>query len=246
MDNTTTIALSRLTAQTRTIDVIATNIANADTPGFRAERVLFSDWLSKQNGTNAPKGDKSLAYTQDRATYRDQKQGAFTETGNPLDVAIGGDGFFTVNTPRGPRLTRAGSFTVGQNGTIQDMSGNALLDTNGQPIQVAATDTGIQIAADGTVSSINGQIAKIGVVTPADANQLQAEGGRLFVANTTTSAVAAPHLVQGAVENSNVQPVMEMTRMMDTTRQFELVTQFVQAEAERQQTMIDKLTQRAS
>jgi flagellar basal-body rod protein FlgF len=246
MDNTTTIALSRLTAQSRTIDVIATNIANADTPGFRAERVLFSDWLSKQNGTKAPNGDKSLAYTQDRATYRDQKQGAFRETGNPLDVAIAGNGFFTVGTPNGPRLTRAGSFTIGQNGNIQDMSGNAVLDTNGQPIQVAATDTGIQIAADGTVSSVNGQIAKIGVVTPNDPNQLQAEGGRLFLANTPTTAVAMPHLVQGAVESSNVQPVLEMTRMMDTTRQFELVTQFVQAEAERQQTMIDKLTQRAS
>ena len=244
MDNTTAIALSRLTAQSRAMDVIAGNIANADTPGYRAERVLFSDWLSRQSGTKAPGGDKAMAYMQDRATYREQQQGSFTETGNPLDIAIGGDGFFTVSTPRGPRLTRAGNFTLGANGSVQDLAGNALLDTNGQPIQLAASDTGVQIAADGTVSSVNGQVAKIGVVVPSDPNQLQAEGARLFRADAPTSAVVTPKLVQGAVEQSNVAPVMEMTRMMDTTRQFELMTQFVQAEADRQQTTIDKLTQR--
>jgi flagellar basal-body rod protein FlgF len=246
MDNTTAIALSRLTAQSRTIDVIAGNIANADTPGFHAERVLFSDWLSKQNGTSAPAGGRTMAYTQDRATYRDQQQGSFTQTGNPLDIAIGGNGYFTVNTPNGARLTRAGNFSLGADGTVQDVSGNALLDTSGQPIQLAASDTGVQIAADGTVSSVNGQIARIGIVQPGDPNQMQAEGGRLFRTDGATTPVDAPKLVQGAVEGSNVKPVMEMTRMMDTTRQFELVTQFIQAEADRQQTTIDKLTQHQS
>ncbi len=245
MDNPTTIALSRLTAQSRTIDVIANNIANADTPGFRAERVLFSDWLSRQNGTKGS-ANGPIDYTQDHATYRETQEGSFTQTGNPLDIAIGGSGYFTVSTPRGPRLTRAGNFTLGQDGTVQDVSGNALLDTSGQPIQLAATDTAISVAADGTVSGANGQIAKIGVVTPGDPNQLQAEGGRLFRADTPTTPDATPKLVQGAVEQSNVQPVMEMTRMMDNVRQFELVTQFIQAEADRQQTSIDKLTQRAA
>ncbi len=241
MNIVSSVAASRLVAQQRAMDVIAGNIANANTPGFKAERVQFSDWLSRQNGTHGTPGEPSIAYTQDRATWREQQAGTLTHTGNPFDLAVTGEGYFTVGTPRGPRLTRDGRFGLMPSGTVADGAGNALLDTNGRPIQLAATDTQISIAADGTVSSENGQLGKIGVVRPSDPMQLAAEGNTLFRCNSPTALVASPALVQGAIEESNVQPVMETTRMMDDLRQFQFMSQFIQAEADRQQSAIDKL-----
>jgi flagellar basal-body rod protein FlgF len=243
MDNTTTIALSRLTAQSRTMGVLADNIANMNTPGYKAERMLFADWLSPQQDTSLPSGQRTLDFTQDLATYREQQAGPLTHTGNPLDIAIGSAGFFTVGTARGPRLTRAGHFSLNAQRQIVDMQGEALLDTQGKPLTLGPQDSHISIAGDGTLSSDSGQIGRIGIVAPGDANRMQAEGGELYAAGSPTNSVAAPKLVQGAVEGSNVQPVLEVTRMMTLEREFQFVTQFVQAEADRQQNAIDKIAQ---
>jgi flagellar basal-body rod protein FlgF len=244
MDNTTTIALSRLIVQQRAMDVSAENMANVNTSGYKLERVLFSDWLSKQTGTETVPGERTLSYVQDRATYRDQRDGTLNMTGNPLDLAITGDGFFTVLTSRGPRLTRAGRFEPQQNGTIVDHDGNRLLDTNGQPIQISTTDTQLAVAPDGTLSSENGQIGKIGIVQPTDLSLMQAEGSRLFTAGSPTNPVTAPKIVQGAVEDSNVQPIMELTRMMNELREFQFTTQFLQGESDLASNAIQKLLQR--
>jgi flagellar basal-body rod protein FlgF len=238
MDIVSSIAASRMVAQQRAMDVTAANIANANTPGFKAERMLFSDWLSRQRGAG---GDRGIAYTQDRATWRDQRAGTLTHTGNPFDLAITSDGYFTVNTPRGPRLTRDGRFGLMPSGTVTDSSGNSLLDTNGRPIVLSQTDTRISIAGDGTISSENGQLSKIGMVRVTDPMGVTGEGDTQFRADAPTAPIAAPGLVQGAVEDSNVQPVMEVTRMMDGLQNFPFVTQFIQAEADRQQAAIDKL-----
>lgn len=248
MQTATSIALSRLVAQQRAMDVTATNLANMGTPGFKAERTLFADWLSRQTGTDTPPGGQTVAYTQDRATYRSQTEGALTHTSNPLDLAITGAGFFTLQTRQGPRLTRSGRFDVQPDGTVGDVEGNALLDNAGQPIRLSPADTDIQVSGDGTISSQNGQLGKIGVVEASDVNRMQAEGNRMFNASAgvTTSAAATPHVVQGALEESNVQAVQETTAMMTQLREFQFVSQFVQAESERQQTAIDKLTQRTA
>ncbi|MGH7154307.1 MAG: flagellar basal body rod C-terminal domain-containing protein, partial [Acetobacteraceae bacterium] len=162
-------------------------------------------------------------------------------TGNPLDLAISNAGYFTVQTPRGPRLTRDGRFGLMPDGTIADASGEALLDTNGKPIHVGTTDTNLSVAGDGTLSSRNGQIGRIGVVRPNDPMQLAAEGGTHFSDDGTTAAVTAPHIVQGAVEESNVQPVLELTRMINEERQFQFTAQLVQAESDREKDAIQKL-----
>src|SRR6185312_7646828 len=152
MELPTYVALSRLAAQQRAMDVTAANLANASTPGFKASRMLFTDWLSSQTGTNSPRGERSVAFTQDRATYREQAPGTLQQTGNPLDLAISGEGYFTVSTPQGPRLTRAGRFSPLADGTIGDSDGNSVLDSAGQKIRLSPTDTRLTIAADGTVS----------------------------------------------------------------------------------------------
>ncbi|HYZ24701.1 MAG TPA: flagellar basal-body rod protein FlgF [Rhodopila sp.] len=241
MDITTALATSRLVAQQREMDLTANNLANANTPGFRAERMQFSDWIDRQQGTAPVKGIRSVSYTQDRATWREMQTGTLTHTGNPYDLALSGDGYFTVSTPNGPRLTRDGRFGPMPDGTLADSGGNAVLDTNGQPIRIPLTETNVHISGDGTVSSDSGQLGKIGVVKPNDPMTLRAEGATHFVSESPTTPLASPGIVQGAVEDSNVQPVMEMTRMIDTQRQFQFVTQFVQAEGDRQQSAIDKI-----
>ena len=246
MQNATSVALSRLVAQQRAMDVTATNLANADTPGFKTGRTLFADWLDRQSGTDSVRGGRVLAFTQDRATYRDQAAGPLDHTANPLDLAITGPGFFTVQTKAGPKLTRAGRFDLQADGTIADEDGNALLGTTGQPMRVAAADTVLQVAGDGSLSSENGQLGKIGVVQPADPNRMQAQGNRLLSADTPTAPVAQPKVVGGALEQSNVQPIAETTRMMNDLREFQFVTQFVEAEGQREQSAIDKLTQHQS
>ncbi len=234
------VAASRLTAQERAIEVTANNLANVNTPGFQASRVKFADWLHTQPGGRALPGERQIAYTQDRATWRDTQAGAVTQTGNPFDLALQGEGYFTVATDRGPRLTRDGRFGPLPDGAIGDSAGNKLLDVNGRPIQVAPTDTRITIASDGSVSSENGQLGKIGVVKPADPMKLKAEGNTLFLAETPTSPVERPGIVQGAMEGSNVPPVLEVTRMMNELRDFQFTTQLIQAEDDRLRSVIDK------
>ena len=241
MNLASNVAVSRLVAAQRAMDVTAQNVANVDTPGFKAERVLFTDWLSRQGSSATAAGEASVAYVQDRATWRDQAEGSLTHTGNPFDLALAGDGYFTVATPNGPRLTRNGRFGLMPDGTLADMSGNAVLDSSGQPIRLSPGDTGVTVAGDGTVSSENGQLGQVGVVQPSDPMRVTAEGGALFRADVPTTPVVSPGIVQGAVEGSNVQPVLEITRMMDGLRQFEFVSQLIQAEDDRQQSAIDKL-----
>jgi flagellar basal-body rod protein FlgF len=241
MDITTSLAASRLVGQQRALDITANNIANANTPGFRTERVQFSDWLSQQPNTASVPGGRPISYTQDRATYRESQPGPLTHTANPFDLALTSDGYFTVNTKNGPRLTRDGRFGQMPDGTLADSSGESVLDVTGKPIQFAPTDTQITISGDGSVSTENGPVAKIGVVQPADPMKLRAEGATNFVSDSPTAQVAAPRVVQGAVEGSNVQPVLEVTRMMDNLRQFQFVTQLVQAEGDREKETIDKL-----
>ena len=117
MNLASNVAVSRLVAAQRAMDVTAQNLANADTPGYKAAHVLFADWLSRQGGST---GEASVAYVQDRATWRDQAAGTLTHTANPFDLALAGNGYFTVATPNGPRLTRDGQFGLMPDGGLAD------------------------------------------------------------------------------------------------------------------------------
>jgi flagellar basal-body rod protein FlgF len=241
MDIATQVATSRLMAQQRAMEVTATNIANMNTPGYRALRTQFADWLSRQSNVDAAPGARVIAYTQDRATWRDNKPGTLRQTGNSFDLALTGDGYFAVDTANGTRLSRNGRFAPLADGTLADSAGNALLDTGGQPLRIGPTDTRITISGDGTISSENGQLGRVGVVRPEDPSRLLAQGDTLLDPRGPTEPVAAPSIVQGAVEDSNVHPVLELTRMINDHRQFEFVAQFVRAAEERQRDTIERL-----
>lgn len=241
MDITTSLAASRLVAQQHMMDITANNIANANTPGYRTTRLVFSDYVDRQAGIDAPRGAKYVTYSQDRATWREAQAGTITHTGNTYDLALSSDGYFQVRTPAGTRLTRDGRFDLAANGTLIDSSGHAVLGTNGQPVQIPPGDTQVSISGDGSISTESGQVGQIAVVQPDDPYKLKAEGGTTLRFDGTTTPVASPGIVQGAIEESNVQPALELTRMLDNERQFQMVTQLVQAEGDRQQNMIDKL-----
>ena len=243
MDTPGHIALSRLAAQQRNVDVIAQNLANANTPGFKAGRMLFENWVAHGSGIARP-GARDVAYVQDRATFREQANGRMTRTDNPLDISIAGEGFFVIDTPRGERYTRAGRFTIAPDGRVTTSEGYTLMSTENQPLMVTEQDTRLTLAADGSLASENGQLGRIRIVEFDDRNRLRPEGDVLFASDTPPRPVETPRVVQGMVEESNVEPVGEMTRMMAEVREFQFITQFVEREGERQANLIERLLRR--
>jgi flagellar basal-body rod protein FlgF len=238
--------LSRLGAQLRSTQVLANNLANADTPGFRAERAVFAEFLQppRAAGKAAAPGDRGAAYAIDRATWRDTAAGSIATTGNPFDLALKGDGFFAVETPRGERYTRAGRFALAGDGKLTDAEGNAVLDARGTPIVLGPNDTRIEVRGDGSVHSENGPVGQLRVVRFADPQKLKAEGARLFASDEPGVAAERPGVVQGAVEGSNVQPVVEITTLTAQMREFQFATQFVEREGERLSSAVERILRR--
>ncbi len=247
MDSPGYIALSRLVAAQRVMAVTANNIANADTPGFRAYRPLFGAVLERQVDAEAPRGGRDLAFAQDRATWRDQSPAPLQRTGNPLDLATGDqEGFFVLQTPRGERYTRAGRFTLDQEGRVVDPEGSQVLGVNGQPLRIEPGSTRIEIRGDGSVTTENGPAGQLRIVRFDDQQRLRPEGDRNFAApaDQAPRPVEAPRLVQGAMEGSNVRPVLEMTRLTDDLRHFQFVSQMAEREGERLSTAVERILKR--
>lgn len=242
MDNTTYIALSRIDTLTRALDVTANNLANASTDGFKASRELFSQYVVKQKEANTVAGGKEEAYTQDQATYQDHLQGQMRATGNQTDFAINGEGYFAVRTTQGIRLTRNGQFSRRMDGTIVDGSGNPVLDRQNQNLVIRLEDDILSVSSDGTISTQNGAIGTIGLVTVDNVNTLTPEGAYLLKPTTQTHEVARKEIRQGMLESSNVNAVGETTRMVEIQRDYDLTFQLIQTESTRQQTAIDKIT----
>jgi flagellar basal-body rod protein FlgF len=241
------VILSRLGAQLRATEVLANNIANVDTPSFRAERAVFAQRAERQRDVaSRAAGGGTVTYAWDRATWRDAATGPVSVTGNPLDVAIRGDGFFAVETPRGERYTRAGRFGLDGERRLVDAEGHPVLDARGTPITFAAADSRIEIQGDGTVRSQNGVVGRLRVVRFEDPQRMRAEGSRLFAADEPPEPMERPALVQGAVEGSNVGAVQEITRLTAELREFQFAAQFAEREGERLQTAVERILRRRS
>ena len=247
MDNPGYIILSRLSLQARATEILAHNVANADTPGFRAQRPVFAEYVARQDAGAAPPGGRPVAYVQDRATWREMEPASIQATGNPLDVAISGEGFFAVETPRGERFTRAGRFSLSGDGRLVDMEGNAVMGAGGTAIAISPNDTRITIQGDGTVRSENGTLGQLRVVRFDNPQTLRAEGDRLFdPAGEPVQELERVTVVQGALEGSNVRPIMEMTRLTTELREFQFAAQFAEKEGERLSTAVERILRRRS
>lgn len=240
MENAQLIGLSRQIGLRRQMDVVANNIANLSTSGFKAESLLFEEYrmpVARDRDFFYP--DQPLSYTDDWATIHDMSTGAMLETGNPLDIALQGEGFLVVQTPAGERYSRAGSLAVGQDGTLQDMSGNPVLGTGG-PIQFDASETDIAISADGTITSSAGLKGTLRVVEFEDPQAAQRFGNNLWAGGNPVPATAT-RVVQGSIERSNVSGIAEMTEMIRVQRAYESIASLLQKQDDQRRTAIQKL-----
>ncbi len=244
MESTSYIALSRQTALWRQLDVIANNMANANTPAYKGEQMMFREYLMDTRSTNRATGTK-LAYVQDLGVLRDTREGPLTKTDNPLDVGIHGDGYFEIETQAGMRYTRNGHFRLDEAGMLVNSQGYAVMDSSDNPIIFAPNETRITIAGDGTVSTENGQVAKLKVVRFANEQNLRKAGDSLFETQDEPQTMERPTLAQGMMEESNVQPVVEITRMTELLRQYQAAQNMIEREHERQMKTIETLVPRA-
>jgi flagellar basal-body rod protein FlgF len=219
----TIIHLSRLIALERRLDNVANNVANTDTTGFRARQLSFQEYLSpaKESETDGKKG-RPVSLVDAGFQYPDTSQGAIEPTGNPLDIAIVGTGYFAVQTPQGERYTRAGALTIDTTGRLVTLEGQSILSRSG-PIMIAPEESSLTVAADGTISSsrrIVGNLRLVrfdGPLLPVGSNLFQSQTPALEIPSGSVT------LSVGALEKSNVQNVQEMSLLTEVTRSYEQV-----------------------
>ncbi|RYE85075.1 MAG: flagellar basal-body rod protein FlgF [Hyphomicrobiales bacterium] len=243
MENAQLISLSRQMALQRQMDVVANNLANINTTGFKGEQILFDQYLmpvARDKDFSYP--DQPLHYVEDWATIHDMSNGAITLTGNPLDVALNGEGFLTVITPAGERYTRSGALQINNQGTLVDLDGNPVLADGGQ-IQFDESDTDITISPSGAISTNNGVKGRLQIVEFAAPEQLTRQGSNLYAAmpDAAFGPATATKVTQGAIERSNVSGVAEMTEMIRVSRAYESIANTMQKQDEMRRTAIQRL-----
>lgn len=239
MENLSYIGLSQQMALHRLMDVTANNMANMSTPGFKSQNVLFKEYLNKTEDK-----ENKISQVQDFGTYRDLSQGAIRQTGNKLDAALDGEGYFAVQTANGTRYTRDGSFSLNNKGEIVTKSGENVMSSGGGPLTLQQGATRLNIMANGEVATEKGVIGKLKVVSFDNPQGLIPVGNGFFEAKSAQETpVAKPHVLQGALEGSNVQPILEMNRMIEIMRLYQSAQNMITNDHDMQRSMIQKLTQ---
>lgn len=222
MDVSTYVLLSQEQALRRRLDIIANNMANINTVGFRREQTVFQEYVDK-NATPPAPGMTETSYVLDYGTVHDTSPGAFQPTGNPLDVMIDGPGYLTVQGPDGnPAYTRAGLLRLSPNGELTTAAGRPVLGANNNPIVIPLDQVGkVRIAEDGSVSDPQGEIGRLGLVSFQDERALKPLGDGMFSAQGAQPAFANVRIRSGGVEGSNVQPIIETTQMIEVMRVYQ-------------------------
>ena len=240
MDNTLLVSLSHQLASYRSMDTIANNLANASTPAFKREEAQFSEYIETLPPSEGQTQSQTLAFVQDAGVTRDISQGQLERTNAPFDFAVNGKGYFAVQTPNGERYTRNGHFTLDAHGTLVTTDGNQVLGEGG-PIAVTPDDGDIHVAEDGTVSGIHGQLGKLRLVGFDDEKKLVKEGASLYSTDQSPTPVTDGHIEQGSIEVSNVEPVVEISHMLQVMRAYQATSNLTQAQEDLMRETIDKL-----
>ncbi len=230
------ILLSHQTAMKQQMDLLANNLANMNTTGFKGEKMLFVELLEKTED------GKSLSFVQSQAVVRDLQQGPMLLSGNSLDVAIRGEGYFVIEAPAGERYTRAGAFSLDADGQIVTLAGYPVLGAGNSPITLPSDVSSITIARDGTVSSEQGEHGRIQLVTFENPQMLTKIANGLFdPGEEEPQRVAEPEIEQGMIEGSNVNGMAEMTTMIKTLRSYQAAARLIEDEHKRQRQAIEAL-----
>lgn len=219
MENAQLINLSRQVVLQRKMDVIANNLANINTGGYKSDSILFEDFMMPKSRDNAPRGfDRRIHFVQDDRILHDFTAGSIIETDNPLNAAISGDGFFVIETPAGERYTRNGSFETSPAGNLVTQDGYPVLGVDG-PISFEEADQNILIARDGTISASGQRRGRLRIVNFENVQSLEKEASTIFKGENAQD-IETPHIMQGSIERSNVQAVREMANMIQVTRSY--------------------------
>ena len=225
MENSLTIALARQTVLSRQMDVIATNLANITTSGYKAEQMIFTEIIETTSV------GEFISIVHDVGVVRDLAEGPMTETDNPLDMAIHGEGFFVIQTPDGDRYTRHGVYLLDPGGRIVNTEGHLLLGSGGVAITIPIDTSTISIARDGTISADAREIGQIKIVRFANEQALTKIGSGLLDAGTQIPEPATDaQVIQGMIETSNVKGVTEMTQMINTVRSYQAAAKLADTE----------------
>ena len=241
MDNAIYVGLSRQIVLRREMEIIANNIANLDTNGFKVESLIQKTDPAFPAVTMG--GPKPVKFVAPDGVARDFGQGVLIKTGGSLDMAIEGQGFFQVQGPDGARFTRDGRFTTDPTGRLVTQGGLPVLDESGGEIVIDTEKGEVSIGPDGSMSQGNERVGKVGVYTFANAGALEKSGDNLYrnTSNLTAEKAEEAKVRQGHLESSNVKPVLEITRMVEVSRAYEQTTRMMDAEAELSRRAVDRL-----
>jgi flagellar basal-body rod protein FlgF len=252
MENALLIGLSRQVALGHELDMIANNIANVDTTGYKADKTVFTDFLMpRASDQNFNGRDRQVNFVEDRATYIDMAPGSIQHTGNPLDVTIDGDAYLVVQTARGQRYTRNGALQVNGAGQLVTSNGDKVLGTGG-PITFQNLDHDIVISSSGIITVREGNSTAdtprgtLQLASFANPQVLQKDGASTFMAppgvNSTTPSPNT-RVVQGAIEKSNVNGVAAMARMIEITRSYTDIANILTQEGDLRKNALSQLSQ---
>lgn len=240
MENTQLVCLSQQLAAYRSMDAIANNLANMSTAGYKRETPQFQEFVEQFQPGEGQTGTQAVSFVQDNGMLRDLSEGRIETTNAPFDCAINGQGYFVVQTPSGARYTRNGHFSLDATGRIVNDFGDPVQGEGGD-ITVAPTDGDVHIAADGTVSGVNGQIAKLRVVDFANDRALVKQGNSLYATSQAEQPAVGAEVKQGAIEASNVEPISEISSMIEVMRAYQAIANITQSQSELTRQSIDKL-----
>jgi flagellar basal-body rod protein FlgF len=241
MDNAIYVGLSRQMVLRRELDIIANNIANMDTSGFKVESLMHKTEPTAPAMTVG--GPRPVKFVAADGVARDFGQGTMVKTGAALDMAIDGKGFFQIQSPNGPRFTRDGRFTTDPTGRLVTQGGHPVLDESGGEITIDPEKGQVAIGADGTMSQGDERVGKVGMYQFANAGALEKTGDNLFrnASNLQPEPASDVRLRQGMLETSNVKPVLEITRMVQVTRAYEQMAKMMDSEADLSRRAVERL-----
>jgi flagellar basal-body rod protein FlgF len=238
METPTYIALSKQTAMAKDMNTLANNIANASTNGYRGESILFQEYLAR-TGTMGLR-DK-ISFVQDIGTFRNTKDGPLVQTNNELDIALHGEGYMVIGNPAGDQYVRTGMFHLDANRQVVTSDGYPLLQENGRSLTIPLGAKKVVVSGDGVMSTEQGEVGRIRLVRFNSEQAMRNAGNGVYATDQAPLPATETKVTQGALEGSNIQPVMEVTRMIQVSRDYQSIQGMLEAENTRQRDAFSRI-----